>query len=875
MTSFRDRGLALVGNGYNIIPIPARTKAPIVKAWEDIRAGKGHVEKWAGNGYVHGSIGVLTRRNPGVDLDILDLKVVTEMQRRIERIVGSPMPMLMRVGRAPKRLLLFCTAQPFPKIASPFFMSPDGKKHRVEVLGDGQQFVAFGVHPDTGKEYEWVSESNPLNTPTDELPSLSYEQARRIVAEFVALAEERGWKRVALAFKGAFDDIDNNEPNGIDMRPKLRVTAEDMSEALKLLDGFDDYETWLRVGMGLHHQFAGSEEALNIWLDWSSQSAAYIDKGGEEAARYRWGESFRESRDAGHGPITVAFIIKHANAKRREQEEAAFNDLQAKVAAALDFKTLIGPVAKNIAETDLSPMQRSVLTKLMQKAARKFTGVNVSIKDIAATTNSRTVTAEEGSKSRVAEELEVTLARRVLRTRFEDGAHVKRFNKMWWTYQDGVWRREEDEFIDRCVLETLTDLRHINDKTLRELLDRMDESRGDRLNSLVATVSSVMNKLVAEQGNNDPLALNSFDAPRVVNCTNLEVWIDDDGEITTQPHNPVHLLTSQLACEYDPTATCPTWDNGVRKVFQKYRDPEAMIRHFYEVFGYIMQPSREQALCVLIHGPGDNGKSWLLGVLTEVMGKGSVIAKSIADIATNTNTHFTSALVGKLMLLDDDLKANTLLPDGWLKKLSEAKLLTADPKYGQAFEFITRAIPVILTNPWPSTADLSEGLRRRFQVFDLQHVLTDAEKDPNHLRTIRTFELPGILRHLIGGTQRFLARGGKFDPPAEALEAKARWLSSSNTTMRFVEECVQRVPRRTSVRASDLYEHYLQWLRYWETNAKPLGRNKFYEAMGAMRLKRTSHGNVVYYSHMRLKPLDVGFNDLDAEGDDGLEGDGL
>lgn len=873
MTSFRERGLALIANGYQIIPIPARTKAPIVKAWENIRADKPQVERWSANGYARGSIGMLTRRNPGLDLDILDLEVVKEMQRRAERIVGSPLPMLMRIGRAPKRLLLFCTAEPFPKVASPFFMSPDGKKHRVEVLADGQQFVAFGIHPDTGKEFEWVSESNPLNTPIDELPSLSYDQARRIVAEFVALAEERGWKRVALAFKGSFDEIANSEPNGIDMRPKLRVTADDVSEALKLLDGFDDYETWVRVGMGLHHQFDGSEEALNIWLDWSAQWDAYIDKGGEEAARYRWGESFKQVRDGGHGPITVAFIIKHANQKRREHEEAAFNELQGKVANALDFKTLIGPVAKNIAETELSPMQRNVLTKLMQKAAKKFTGVNLSLKDVAATTKPR-ATDEPGKVSRTLDELEVTLARRVLRTRFEDGAHIKRFNKMWWTYQEGVWRREEDEFIERCVLETLTDLRHINDKMLRDLLGKMDESRGDRLNSLVATVASVMSKLVAEQGNNDPLGLNSFDAPRVINCTNCEVWIDDNGGLQVLPHNPVHNLTSQIACEYEPQATCPTWDTSVSRVFQEFREPEAMIRHFYEVLGYVMQPSREQAVWILIHGPGDNGKSFLIGVISEIMG-GSVIAQSVAEIGTKTSSHFTTALLGKLMLLDDDLNTHTLLPDGWLKKLSEAKLLSADPKFGQTFEFIARAIPVILTNPWPSTADLSEGLRRRVQVFDLLHTLTDAEKDPNHLRTIRAFELPGILLHLVGGMQRFLARGGKFDPPAECLEAKARWLSSSNTTMRFVEECVERVTKRSSVRASDMYEHYTQWLRFWETNAKPLGRNKFYEAMDALRLKRTSHAHVTYYAYVKLKPLDVGFNDLDAEGDDGLGGDGL
>jgi P4 family phage/plasmid primase-like protien len=872
MTVFRDRGLALVGNGYHIIPIPPRSKAPVVDAWQAIRADTRQVETWSANGYAHGNTGVLTRENPSTDLDILDLPFVMEMQQVVEDIVQSPLPMVIRIGRAPKRLLLFCTTAPFPKVASPFFMSPDGRKHRVEVLGDGQQFVAFGIHPDTGKEYTWVSDSNPLNTPVDELPTLNYDQARRIVAEFVARAQARGWKAVPLAFKGSFDEIDASEPSGIDMRPKLRVTPDDVREALKLLDGFDDYETWVRVGMGLHHQFAGSEEGLAIWLEWSRQWAQFKEKKGEKAARYRWGESFKQVRDGGHGPITVAFIIKNANTKRRELEQAAFDKLQGKVAAARDFQALVGPVAKEIAATELSPMQRSVLTKLMQRAARKFTGVSISIKDLAATTKPRAPEDEEHVKARTFEELEVTLARRVLRTRFEDGAHIKRFNRMWFTYQGGVWRREEDEFIERCVLETLTDLRHINDKMLRELLDQMDESRGDRLNSLVATVASVLTKLVAEQGNNDPLGLNSFDAPRVINCTNLEVWIDDDGDLQTQVHNPVHRLTSQLACEYDPLATCPTWDESIAKVFQEFREPAAMIRHFYEVFGYIMQVSRELALWVMLHGPGDNGKSFLLGVLVEIMGHGSVIAKSIAEIATNTNTHFTSSLVGKLMLLDDDLKAHTLLPDGWLKKLSEAKLLSADPKFGQGFEFICRAIPVILTNPWPSTADLSEGLRRRVQVFDLTHVLTDAEKDPNHLRTIRAFEMPGILLHLIGGMQRFLARGGKFDPPRESLEAKARWLSSSNTTMRFAEECIERTTARHSVRASDLYDHYTQWLRFWETNAKGLGRNKFYEAMDALRFKRTNHSGIGYYAYMRLKPLDVGFDDLDDD-EDGLGGD--
>jgi putative DNA primase/helicase len=346
------------------------------------------------------------------------------------------------------------------------------------------------------------------------------------------------------------------------------------------------------------------------------------------------------------------------------------------------------------------------------------------------------------------------------------------------------------------------------------------------------------------------------------------VWIGDDGSLTVQEHNPLHLFTTQLACDYDPEATCPTWDAAIRRVFQDCDEPEEVIRHFYEVFGYILQPTRDTALWVMLWGPGGNGKSFLIRIISELMGRGTVISKSLSELSNGTNTHFTSSLVGKLMLLDDDLKAKTVLPDDWLKKLSEAKLLTADPKFAQAFEFVARCIPVILANHWPSTTDLSAGLRRRIHVFGSKHVLTEAEQDPQHLRIIRAYELPGVLNRLIAGQLRFFARGCRFDPPRECLALKEHWQASSNTTMRFIQDCLEKTEKRTAVRATHLYDHYINWLRYSEVSAKPLGRYKFYEAMESLGLKRTSHAKVAHFSGLRLRPLEGLFDDLD---DDGLD----
>ena len=61
---------------------------------------------------------------------------------------------LLRIGKAPKRAILFRTDAPFKKIQE-FLISPDGSKEKIELLGDGQQLIVDGIHPDTGKPYAW------------------------------------------------------------------------------------------------------------------------------------------------------------------------------------------------------------------------------------------------------------------------------------------------------------------------------------------------------------------------------------------------------------------------------------------------------------------------------------------------------------------------------------------------------------------------------------------------------------------------------------------------------------------------------------------------------------------------------------------------
>ena len=58
---------------------------------------------------------------------------------------------------APKTLFVFRCTEAIPKMRTAIF-NIKGKDCAVEILAEGQQFVASGIHPDTNKKYKWVDD---------------------------------------------------------------------------------------------------------------------------------------------------------------------------------------------------------------------------------------------------------------------------------------------------------------------------------------------------------------------------------------------------------------------------------------------------------------------------------------------------------------------------------------------------------------------------------------------------------------------------------------------------------------------------------------------------------------------------------------------
>jgi hypothetical protein len=160
------------------------------------------------------STGLRTRRMPTFDVDILDKAAAEAAERMVRERFEDRGKVLVRIGEAPKRAVPFRTDKPFPKIVIPL-IAPDGypskKPPKLEFLGDGQQVVGFGKHPDTRKPYVWHGINGTLPK-LEELPLITQAEAQELMDDVAELlCEKFGYKLASeSSSNGKAEDWDNS-----------------------------------------------------------------------------------------------------------------------------------------------------------------------------------------------------------------------------------------------------------------------------------------------------------------------------------------------------------------------------------------------------------------------------------------------------------------------------------------------------------------------------------------------------------------------------------------------------------------------------------------------------------------------------------------
>lgn len=291
MTSFiRDLGPSLAAD-FAVCAITPGEKRPVGKAWLDNPLTPSQCASFSPH---EAGVGIICGREDktvyALDFDIEgDVEFSREMRSELCALLAvAEDDLVYRVGNPPKFLVPVTGEPGRMKATSPWF-EKDGMRSRLEFLGKGQQFVAFAIHPATEQPYEWYG--NPTVGEYIDIPPMLPEVSDELLAEILATFEEvavrHGWVRAgmgktAIGGDGGItaDELVPQYPMGISI-DEARLWLTDFGDV-------DDYDTWLHVGMALHHEFAKTEkadEALLLWDEWSQSGKEYK---GLTDLRNRW-----------------------------------------------------------------------------------------------------------------------------------------------------------------------------------------------------------------------------------------------------------------------------------------------------------------------------------------------------------------------------------------------------------------------------------------------------------------------------------------------------------------------------------------------------------------------------------------------------------
>jgi putative DNA primase/helicase len=280
-------------------------------------------------------------------------------------------------------------------------------------------------------------------------------------------------------------------------------------------------------------------------------------------------------------------------------------------------------------------------------------------------------------------------------------------------------------------------------------------------------------------------------------------------DATLVPHSPGHRLTNGLNIAWDPAATCPIWLQTLDEIFQPDADRTEKIQLLQEYMGYCMTTDTRLHKFLWMVGAGGNGKSLILDVLTNLVGRENI---SFAQIERLQEKFVRAELCGKLVNISSEMSAQATISDGYLKQIVAGDIIEAERKHQPSFHFKPCCKMIGATNELPRLLDHSDGFFRRAMILTFNRQFKEAEQDRTRGAKLNA-ELPGILKWAVEGLQRLMSRAQFEIPPSSAAEV-SRYRTNSDPIRQFVDEClVASDDRNHFVTPYKLHGYYQEWCK--------------------------------------------------------------
>ena len=313
--------------------------------------------------------------------------------------------------------------------------------------------------------------------------------------------------------------------------------------------------------------------------------------------------------------------------------------------------------------------------------------------------------------------------------------------------------------------------------------------------------------------------------------------------------------TRVTGAAYDAAADCPGWRAFLELVMPDAKERAALQR----LLGYCLSGDNPEAACIVLRGPGGNGKSTLLTTLRHVLGQrhgyaeGCNIEMFIQTPPRPQNAHNSDEidLPGARIYIATEPDARDVLDMKKVKSLTGGDVRKSRGAYEKAsFAWVPRGVPILAVNRTPKLKDGDAGTRRRL-IFvplevNLKELPPEKRRPAYEVEAELRGEASGILNWLVDGWRDYKAQGLAL--PEKWLALRDELLLGADPVARFLGEMTETAEDGRVLR-SEFNAVFATWAV--EEGAAAWSSKAVGEGMTELGRKARKIGGIHYYLGLR------------------------
>jgi putative DNA primase/helicase len=292
-----------------------------------------------------------------------------------------------------------------------------------------------------------------------------------------------------------------------------------------------------------------------------------------------------------------------------------------------------------------------------------------------------------------------------------------------------------------------------------------------------------------------------------------------------RPADPNDRITKITATAPSPNADCPQW----LEFLNQATGGDAELVRFLQLWcGYTLTGDTREHALIFVYGPGGNGKSVFLNIVSAILGDYAKVAamETFTDSASDKHPTDLAMLRGSRLVTASETEDGRAWAETKIKQMTGGDRITARFMRQDFFTYSPQFKLTIVGNHKPALRNVDEAIRRRFNIVPFLH--KPAKPDPTLEAELRD-EMPGILRWMLAGCLEWQKNGLKR--PKVVIEATREYFEAQDVFAQWLDDECDAEPGNEwrSEKTGDLYR---SWSDYAvAAGEKPAGTKSFSEEM--------------------------------------------